>query len=128
MGVQRGVQTVSYKADAVIGQFVPVKLGTNAEEVSIPTAQTDIVRGITMIDSARAGEGIDVAVNSGATVLAKVGTGGWTKGDKLGLGADFISLILYNSATHDQVVAIAEETNTAGNFAEATLVLQVKTA
>lgn len=126
--VMRNIQTVSYKSGAVIGQFVPVKLGTNAEEVVIPTAQTDIVRGITTIDSIRAGEGIDVAVNSGATMTAKVGTGGWTKGNKLGLGADFISLITYNSATHDQVIGIAEETLSAGDFGEITLLLQVKTA
>lgn len=126
--VMRNIQTVSYKSGAVIGQFVPVKLGTNAEEVVIPTAQTNIVRGITTIDSIRAGEGIDVAVNSGATMTAKVGTGGWTKGNKLGLGADFISLITYNSATHDQVIGIAEETLSAGDFGEITLLLQVKTA
>lgn len=126
--VMRGVKTVSYKAGAVIGQFVPVKLGTNAEEVIVPTAQTDVVRGITSVDSIRAGEGIDVAINSGATITAKVGIGGWTKGALLGLGADFISLITYNSATHDQVIGIAEETLSAGEFGEITLLLQVKTA
>ena len=126
--VMRNVRTVSYKAGAVIGQFVPVKLGTNAEEVVVPTAQTDIVRGITTIDSIRAGEGIDVAVNSDCTMTAKVGAGGWTKGALLGLGADFISLITYNSTTHNQVIGIAEETLSDGEFGEITLKLQVKTA
>jgi hypothetical protein len=128
MSVQKGVQTVSYKAGAVIDQFVPVKLGANSDEVVVPTAQGDIVRGITMIDSLRAGQSIDVAVNSGATVFGKVGTGGWAKGNKLGLGTDFVSLIVYNPAVHNQVIGIAEEAGVAGETKSFTLLLQVKTA
>lgn len=131
MAIQRNVQCVSYKSgEATIAQFVPVKLGTNAEEVVLCTALTDIVKGFTQIDSTYTGQEMSIATNKGATVFAYVGAGGWTKGTKLGLdGANYNRLITYNSATHDMVVAIAEETNaTVGALGEVTLVLDVKTA
>jgi hypothetical protein len=127
MTVLRGVQSVSYEAGAVLGQYIPVKL-SNGKLVKA-TSQGDIIRGITLIDSIRLGEGIDIAINSGCTVLCKVGVGGWSAGDRLGLGSDFESLVVYNPAVHNQVIGIAETTETTyGVLAPITLLLQVKTA
>jgi hypothetical protein len=126
MAVLRGVQAVSYESGAVLGQFIPVKL--SGGKLVKATAQGDYIRGITLMDSTRIGEGLDIAVNSGCTVLCKVGTGGWTAGARLGLGTDFESLITYNPSVHNQVIGIAETTETtAGVFAPVTLLLQVKT-
>jgi len=127
MSVLRGVQSVSYEAGAVLGQYIPVKLSNG--KVVKATGQGDIIRGITLIDSIRVGDGIDIAINSGCTVLCKVGTGGWTAGAKLGLGTDFESLVAYNPVVHNQVIGIAETTeSTVGVLAPVTLLLQVKTA
>lgn len=131
MGIQRNVQCVSFKSgEATIAKYVPVKLGSGAEEVIKCTAATDLVVGFTQIDSVVAGQEMSVATNKGATVLAFVGAGGWTKGAKLGLdGADLTRLITYASGTHDMVVAIAQETNaTVGALGEVTLILDNKTA
>jgi len=126
MSVAKCIKTIPYEAGGVVNQWSPVKLGTGDNQVIVPTAQSDICVGVAVNDSLASGYGVDVAIQG--VVLAKVGTGGWVKGEKLGLGSDFVSLITYNPSTHEQVIGIAEEAGSANDVKAVRLLLQVKTA
>jgi hypothetical protein len=80
----------SVKAGGTIGQYEPLKLSTEDTAndglvVVVATAITDTVIGWSLND-ATSGDGLDMAIpNSGAIVPARVGSGGVTQGNNVGL-------------------------------------------
>jgi hypothetical protein len=127
MAVMKGVHTVSYEAGGTIGQYEPVKLGTSSNTVVVPTATTDWVDGVAMID-ATSGKPVSVAKTPGEVVLMRVGSGGVIKGDLCGLDSTDkteIATITENGggSTLKQVVVRAEETGIENQLISCTLVL-----
>ncbi len=110
MAVMKGVKGVSYKAGGTIGQYEPVKLGTDANTVIVPTAVTDRITGVAMID-AETGENVSVATSG--IVFMRVGASGVTKGDALTLDStdkkEVATLTKGNTSTR-QLIGYAEET------------------
>ena len=114
MAVQKGVECISYEAGGTIGQYEPVKRGSTANQVVVPTATSDIVVGVSQID-ATSGEPISVCSKPGAVVLMRVGSGGVTDGDPVGIDSGDKTEIATiteagNGSTLKQIIGYAEET------------------
>lgn len=85
MAVTKGLNPVSYKAGEALEIYIPVKMGTANNTVIKPTAATDIVVGVTTLDAA-SGANVPVEpIGSGKTIKMRVGSGGVTGGDIVGL-------------------------------------------
>jgi len=102
----------SVLSGAAFAQFEPVKLttaGTDANELTVikAAANTDKVIGFAIQESTAAGQTIEIAV-PGNVVLARVGSGGVTAGDYVGLDSsdptEIATLTLSGSGTTNRQV------------------------
>lgn len=123
------LNAVSFQAGGTIGQFEPVKLTTASganKVVVVPTASTDRVVGVAQID-ATSGQAVSVTpISAGAIVKMRVGSGGVTAGDLVGLdGTDYTeiaTLTLSGSGTTlRQVLGEALQTGVSNDYVEVLL-------
>ncbi len=116
MAVQKGVSGFSYKAGGTILQYEPVKLGTGANEVIVPTAVTDIIVGVSQIDAVSGGE---VSVANEGIVFMRVGSGGVTKGNPVTLDATDkkeIAVLTKGTTSIRQLIGYAEATGVENEY------------
>lgn len=86
MTIQKGVNPLSYVSGGVIGQYEPVKMGTAANTVIVPTAVTDIVVGVSQLDAV-SGANVPVETRPGTVVKMRVGSGTVTGGNAVTIDA-----------------------------------------
>jgi phosphoribosylformylglycinamidine (FGAM) synthase-like amidotransferase family enzyme len=111
---------VSFVAEVALAtRYSAVKQGTNSNEVTLATANTDEVTGFVTSEQATAGK--PVTVRTDGFSLAVAGTGGFTRGDKLTAAAGGV-LVTTTTAAH-KVCAIAEDTVAAGELGEVRAIL-----
>jgi len=116
MAVKKGVSGFSYKAGGTIGQYEPVKLGSGANEVIVPTAVTDIVVGVSQIDAVAGGE---ISVADKVIVLMRVGSAGVTKGDPITLDSTDkteIATLTKGTTSIRQLIGYAEATGVENEY------------
>lgn len=113
-GAVHGFPEASYVAsEAMATNYTAVKLGSSANQVSIATAVSDVVVGITQTTASASG--LAVTVVSHGNTLAR-SSGGWTKGDAL--TATTGGALLTTTTASDKVCARALETVATGEQGE----------
>lgn len=103
---------------AMANKYAAVKQDTAINTVALATAATDEVIGFIQEEQETLGHAVPVRV-TGYT-LAKAGTGGWTKGDKL-TASTAGTLVTTTTAAH-KVCAIALDTVSADELGEVRIV------
>jgi hypothetical protein len=113
--IQNNVLAKAYgSADSTMARFIPVKLGTangEFERVTVCTAVTDKVIGITNSNAVSANQSVDVAFAGYVTAYAE---GGITKGDYVSLGSSdqtkVKTITVASSGTQQTLIGVAENT------------------
>jgi hypothetical protein len=110
---------------AAFAQWEPVKItteGTDAQELTVikAAANTDKVIGFAIQESTAAGQSIEIAL-PGSVVLARVGSGGVTQGNDVGLDSsdptEIAALTLSGSGTTNrQVLGVALRTGSSNEL------------
>lgn len=126
--INSGVLTKAYgSADSTMARFIPVKLGSangEFERVTVCTAATDKVIGITTSDATAANQSVDVAYGGYVTATAE---GNVTKGDYVSLGSSdqtkVKTITVASSGTQQTLIGIAENTVATGEQVTVRLVL-----
>ncbi len=99
---------------ALAVNYAAVKLGSDTDSVDLADANSDT--GIGFVQSPQATANAPVTVRTAGFSLAKAGSGGITKGDKL-TPSTAGTLVATTTATH-KVCAIAQETLAEGEIGE----------
>lgn len=116
----------SWKAGGIIGIYEPVKLGASDGEVIIPTADDDLIIGVSLIDAV-AGESVGVV--SEGVVLMRIGATPPAVNDLVGLDAtDPTEITTFNTLNNSQVVGICVSTGAENEYAKIKLFMDNKTA
>lgn len=84
MTIQKGVNPLSYSAGGTISQYEPVKMGTTDNTVIRVSATSDIPIGVAQLD-ADSNKNVPVETRPGAVVKMRVGSGGVSGGNSVGI-------------------------------------------